>query len=250
MRKVLVTALVCCTMSAFAAWDKFPVIEHNKGEAKFYWETVSQGSKNLYEEEGGQGFYGIRYSPISDLEFAVFANDNYTAGLRYQIISVLSVGVDVGFPLPGAYWSFTPNLQFSTPLIGPLTLGSNFEMTINTAGEYKPTAQIPKDYKETKGIDAAAGIELDLALNEKNTIWISCDFEKGLTKTKQDGEKLSRKGEKRGLGTYPALGYLVTLGNLDLGTHVGLGFGKDAGNEDVDSNKIKTNVGIDAAVRF
>jgi len=237
MKKILAAALVC-TVSAFAAWDKFPVIEHGKGEAKFSWETGSQGSVPSGESDG---FYGIRYSPIAKLEFAAFANDDYTLGLRYQIISVLSAGVDVSFPLPGAYWSFTPSLQFSMPLTSALSLGSNFEMTFNTEGEYVNGFF----EKETKGIDAAAGIELDLAINEKNTIWISCDLEKGLTKTEQDGEDISRKGESRGLGFYPALGYLITLGNLDLGTYISLGFGKDAGHDEV-----LTAVGIDASVKF
>ncbi len=247
MKKVLMAALAC-TVSTFAAWDKFPVIEHNKGEAKIYWETGSQASTALYGEEGTFGFYGIRFAPIKNLEFAAYGKgiattNDYTLGLRYQIISLISAGVDVSFPLPGAFWSFTPNFQFSIPLTKELTLGSNFEMTIKTEGKYENS---PSGYeKETQGIDAAAGVELDFAINEKNTVWISVDLEKGLTKTEQDGEEISRKGEDRGLGVYPALGYLITLGNLDLGTHVGLGFGKDAGNGD-----IVTTVGIDAAIRF
>jgi hypothetical protein len=244
MKKILAVTLIC-TMSAFAAWDKFPVIEHGKGEAKFSWETGSQGSKPLGESDE---FYGIRFSPIADLEFAAFANDNYTLGLRYQIISVLSAGVDVSFPLPGAYWSFTPSIQFSMPLTSALTLGSNFEATINTAGEY-----VNSYYeKETKGIDATAGIELDFALNEKNTVWISCDLIKGLTRTKQDDEKISRKTEGRGLGIYPALGYLITLGNLELGTYLKLGFGEDASynGKYAISDEISTVTGIDAAIKF
>jgi len=238
MKKVLTVALIC-TVSAFAAWDKFPIIEQGKGEAKFSWQTGSQGSQPLGESDG---FYGIRYSPINNLELAAFANDNYTLGARYQIIPVLSAGVDVSFPLPGPYWSFTPSIQFSMPLMGALSLGSNFEVTFNTEGEYLGAVS---DYKETKGIDAAAGIELDFALNEKNTLWISCDIAKGLTKTEQDGNELSRKDEGRGLGVYPAFGYLITLGNLDLGTYISLGFGKDAGHED-----IQTVAGIDASIKF
>ncbi len=245
MKKVLITALLC-SVSVFAAWDKFPVIEKGKGEAKFSWSTGSQGSQPTGESDG---FYGIRYAPIADLEFAAFANDNYTLGARYQILSVLSAGVDVSFPLPGAFWSFTPNLQFSMDLIEKtLVLGSNFEVTFNTEAEYSysETAEtLAFKYKATQGIDAAAGIELDLVLNEKNTIWVSCDVEKGLTKSEAAGEELSRSAEGRGLGIYPALGYLITLGNLDLGTWVGLGFGKDAGNEE-----LLTTVGIDASIKF
>jgi hypothetical protein len=250
MKKVLTAALICA-VSAFAAWDKFPVIERGKGEAKLYWETGSQGSKVLDEPDG---FYGIRYSPISNLEFAAYANNDYALGLRYQIISVLSAGVDVSFPLPGAYWAFTPNFQFSMPLTSSLTLGSNFEMTINTEGKYIGTESKyingvetteATETKKTNGIDAVAGVELDFAINEKNTIWISCDLEKGITKTESNGEDISRKGEDRGLGIYPQAGYLITLGNLDLGTYIKLGFGKDAGNGD-----IVTITGIDAAIKF
>jgi len=232
MKKVLTAALLC-TVSAFAAWDKFPVIEYGKGEAKaFYY-------KSRQANDGDLDFdFAIRYSPLANLELASYwggIEGNYALGLRYQIIPVLSAGVDVGFPLPGTAWSFTPNAQFSTEVTSALSLGSNVEATIST-----------KDAdKTTNGIDLAAGIELDLALSEKSTIWVGFDFGMGVTDTDYDGNKVKAKEDGRGTKLSPGIGYIATISNLALGTSVGFDFGEKSGNK-----PFNTTVGLDAAVQF
>jgi len=213
MKKVLAAALVCA-VSSFAAWDYFPVIEDGKGEAKIACEQSREGK----EKKSGPDCddFKIRYSPMANLE--LMSSVGYTLGARYQIIPVISAGVDIGFPIPDEGWSFTPNAQFSTSLTEALTLGTNGQVTIYTGDQ---------------GIDLSAGFELDLAIG-KSTIWIGCDFNREDLDDKDKGTEIA-----------PAIGYLASVGNLSLGTSVGMAFGKAAGHE-----HFKTSIGLDASIQF
>ena len=213
MKKALVATLVYAA-SAFAAWDYFPVIEHGKGEAK---------AGFIQGRQGNQGWgpdletFKLRYSPLENLE--LLSQIGYTLGVRYQIIPVLSAGFDIGFPIPGTAWSFTPNVQFSTNLTEALALGSNVQVTINTedAG------------KNSNGLDLSAGFELDITMG-KSTIWVSCDLNMVLSDSKTNPE------------IAPSLGYIATVGNLALGTNIGLEFVEDA--------KLNTIIGVDFSIKF
>jgi len=236
MKKVLAAALIC-TASSFAAWDYFPVIEHGKGEAKIGYMEGRQGNS------GGRGLseFKTRYSPLAGLELmSELAGDghgNHVLGARYQILPILSAGLDLGFPIPSTAWSFTPNVQFSMNLSDALALGSNVEITINTEDASK----------DADGMDLSAGVELDLTMG-KSTVWVSCDFNTGLTVSKHDGKApdgVKVKDEGRGLEIAPSLGYIATVGNLALGTNVGMLFGKDAGHD-----KFATIIGLDFSVKF
>jgi len=253
MKKVLTAALICAA-SSFAAWDYFPVIEYGKGEAKINFEQSRQGDDN----GGGFGFK-TRYSPLANLELtSVYEGDgvgNYVIGARYQVIPVLSGGVDVGFPIGGylrlqgyggadvAIWSFTPNVQFSMPLSEALVLGSNAQLSIYTEDS---------DTKAKPGMDLSAGAEADFTIG-KSLIWLSFTLNTGLTSIQidgkvpkgADGKDIKLKDELRGLELSPALGYLANVGNLSLGTSVALQFGKDAGHEN-----FNTILGIDFSVKF
>jgi len=217
MKKVLAAALICAA-SSFAAWDYFPVIEHGKGEAKVGISQSRQGNQG-----GGGSEFEIRYSPLANLELmSSFRNGfggDYILGARYQIIPVLSAGVDVGFPIPGTAWSFTPNVQFSMPLTEALEFGSNVEVTINTEDSNK----------NTKDMELSAGVEFDLAVG-KSTIWVSCDLNMVLSDSKTNPE------------IAPSLGYIATVGNLALGTNIGLEFVEDA--------KLNTIIGVDFSIKF
>ncbi len=268
MKKVLATALVCCTVSAFAAWDKFPVIEDGKGEVKIF---AEQG-RRAYEGDDGFGFK-VRYSPLANLELTSQlwgdAWGNYVLGARYQIISLLSAGVDFGVPLgEGATWSFKPNVQFSMPLTSALTLGSNFDLAIYTPTPEAITSQdVPPGFKVkyTRGLDFNGGIELDLALTEKSTIWVGFDAAVGLTRSKAKvdpavpgmSDELPLKDDgPRTLALTPQLGYIATIGNLALGTYVALTIGpegpeyEEAGKKHNVNEKFRTAVGVDAALKF
>jgi len=237
MKKVLAAALICVA-SSFAAWDYFPVIEHGKGEAKIGFAQSREGNQPGYLHASE---FQIRYSPLANLElmssFSEGILGDYILGARYQIIPVLSAGVDVGFPIPSTAWSFTPNVQFSTHLTDALELGSNVQVTINTEDAYKIT----------EGMDLSAGVELDLTIG-KSTIWVSCDFNTGLTVSKYNGKApdgAKVKDEERGLEIAPSLGYIATVGNLALDTYVGMEFGKDAGHDN-----FNTIIGIDFSLKF
>ncbi len=233
MKKVLAAALIC-TASSFAAWDYFPVIEHGKGEAKIGYSAYRQGSSG----SGGLYEFKSRYSPVANLElmskYRGDARGNHVIGTRYQVVSILSTGLDLGVPIPSTAWSLTPNIQLSIPLTSVLTLGSNFETNFYTqeTGNY------------THGADLSTGIELDLMVG-KNLVWFSTDINTGLTETKRNGNKIKPKDEGRGPEISPALGYVACLSNMSLGTNVGMAFGKDAGHD-----KFGTFIGMDFSVKF
>ena len=221
------------------------MIEYGKGESKLGFEQSRQGPDADFDV----GFK-IRYSPLQNLELTSQnlgdAVGNYVLGARYQIISVLSAGVDVGFPLSElAVWSFTPNLQFSMPLTSALTLGSNFDLAIYTEAP-------ERNNKYGRGLDFTGGIELDLALSEKSTIWVSFDAATGVTRSNFGGDGkiddgIPLKRDNRQLTMAPALGYIAGLGNLDLGTYVSFTIFSEADGE---TPNISTAVGVEASVKF
>jgi len=230
MKKVLSAALLC-VVSSFAAWDYFPVIENGKGEAKIAYYESRQGA---YGTSNGLSEFKIRYSPMQNLELMSAYGGNHVIGLRYQIIdTVLSAGMDVGFPIAYAAWSFTPNVQFSMPLSSALTLGSNLELTINTENKYN---------KQTDYMYLSAGAELDFAIGQ-STLWGSFTFGSGIGE--QGDPKVKAEDAGKGTKWSPAIGYLASVGNLNLGTSVGFDLGEKSGNDPV-----RTTITVDASVKF
>jgi len=237
MKKVLIAALLCAA-SSFAAWDKFPVLGDGKGEAK----VGTYSSRQGLDVDNGNVALGIRYNPLQDLELLARQDIGsvYTLGARYQVIPVLAIGVDVGFPISSTAWAFTPSLQFSTDLVADLlSLGSNVGVSIYTEDKNK----------YARGLDLSAGIELDLALG-KSTLWGGFDVNAGISRSKNDGEEASLKAENkgRGLELSPSAGYLANVGdNLTLGTWVAVGFGD---NDTGYGAQPRTTVGVDFSVKF
>jgi len=243
MKRILAAALLCA-VSSFAAWDKFPVIEDGKGEAKI---AASQSRQGHHGDGPHLNFLGIRYSPMANLE--LMSTVGYTFGVRYQIIPVLSAGMDIGFPIPSPAWSVTPNAQFSMPLTDALAFGSNVELTINT--ENKATG-------ETDYMNLSAGFELDFTIGQ-STIWVGFDLGTGLGEKEEEQDsidpatnqpikvKVTKKAADDGHGTKlsPAVGYIATVGNLSLGTSVTFDLGEKSGNDPVN-----TTVGLDVSVKF
>ncbi len=249
MKKFLAVAFVCA-ISAFADWHQFPVIKEGMGEAKM---AVYQSRKGNVGQGAGVDYFRLRYSPIANLELLSEASlrpganntpgANHTLGARYQILPILSAGVNVGVPIPKTNWNFTPHIQFSTPITSFLTWGNFARLTINTEDAY--------DY--TRGMDLRAGTELDFKVGQKSILWAGCDVTRGISDSDDNGTKINPTGtrlsnsqpENRGLGIYPAFGYLIVFGNMSLGTLAVLGFGNNTGN-----NPFNTTVGASASVRF
>jgi len=245
MKKVLASALLCA-VSSFAAWDYFPVIEDGKGEAKIAYYESRQGASNT---SNGLSEFKVRYSPLQNLELMSAFGDNHVIGLRYQIISVLSAGADIGFPIMHAAWSFTPNVQFSMPLTDALVLGSNAELTVNTENKYT---------KETDYMNLSLGAELDFTIG-KSTLWAAFTFGTGLGEKETETSvydpitnttttvktKVKAADDNRGTKLSPSVGYLASVGNLSVGTSVGFDLGKKSGNDPVN-----TTIGVDASVKF
>jgi hypothetical protein len=235
MKNFLAIVLICAGAS-FAAWDKFLVIEDGKGEAKM---GVYSGRQGNTEGLWSGIDIGIRYSPLQDLE--LMATQSYEAdymlGARYQLIPVLALGIDIGFPTYGTVWSFTPGIQFSTDIISKLVLGSNIGVTIYTEDENK----------YARGLDLEAGVELDYTIG-KSTIWIGFDIARGIFNSKRNGEEIEDLMDNRGLELMPSIGYIANIAdNLALGTSVLLGYGdKEKGY----GHQPKTTVAVDASVKF
>jgi hypothetical protein len=227
MKKILAVALAC-TVSAFAAWDKFPVIEDGKGEAKIEYSVSRQGQNNRDESHGLK----IRYSPMANLEVMTEGAGLY--GARYQIIPVLSAGVDVFFPIYRNMWAFRPNAQFAMDINDMISLGSNVDFTIFTEEKYSKT---------TEYMNLSAGAEVDFKIGQ-STIWVGFDFETGLGE--QGDPKVKASDAGKGTKLSPSLGYIATIGNLAIGTSLAWEFGEKSIGKDT----MNSIVGLDASVKF
>jgi len=230
MKKALVAVLICVA-STFAAWDYFPVIGEDKGEAKISYYDSRRGRNNDGHSENE---FKIRYSPISNLEVMsrVHSEQNYVLGARYQVMPNVSTGLDLGFPLPAPVWYFTPNAQFSMPLIDGLQLGTTAELII-------PTENSRTKYKDFMRFKI--GAEVDLTMGQ-NIAWVKLDLGSGFG---ENSNKVAASDGGAGLKISPAAGYIANAGNLALGSSIGVDLGEKSGND-----PHNTYIGIDAAIKF
>jgi hypothetical protein len=226
MKKILVAVLVCVA-STFAAWDYFPVIGEGKGEAKIAYYEGRRGYRNT---SWGPEFK-IRYSPMANLE--LLSKLGYTLGARYQIMPIVSAGLDIGLPIPYQVWSFTPNVQLSMPLTNTLELGSNAEFTI--------PGEDPRN-ERTDFMSFKIGAEVDFTMGQ-SVAWARFDLSSCFGEN-SDKVKVSDTPD-RGLKISTAIGYIANVGNLALGTSIGMDFGEKSGND-----PHNTFIGVDAAIKF
>lgn len=159
MLKKIILACALATVSSFATWDLFPVLENHKGQAKL-------GASTFYREINDRDMYalilraGARYTVIQDLELAldlpyrVFTYiDGENADIdgfgdlhfstRYQFIPTMNVFVDVYAPvrhINDGSWDFDVGLQFSRQIDQLLSFGSQLgaSFTIFRGYDYIP----------------------------------------------------------------------------------------------------------------
>jgi len=231
MKKVLVAVLVCVA-STFAAWDYFPVIGEDKGEAKI---AYYQGRKG-YDPRWTSHELKIRYSPMANLEIMSKAHsgENYVLGVRYQVMPNVSAGLDLGFPIPYQVWVFTPNAQFSMPLTDALVLGTTAELII-------PGEDPTRGNGYTDVMYFKIGAEVDFNLG-KNIAWVKLDLSSGFG---EDSDKKKASDDGKGFKMSPAVGYIANVGNMALGTSLGMDLGEKSGND-----PRNTIIAVDAAFKF
>jgi len=228
MKKVLVAVLVCVA-STFAAWDYFPVIGEDKGEAKISYYQGRKGYSGWRSNE-----FKIRYSPMANLELMSKAHsgENYVLGARYQVMPNVSAGLDLGFPIPYQVWVFTPNAQFSMPLTDALVLGTTAELII-------PGEDPRSEYTDVMYFKIGAEVDLNMG---KNIVWARLDLSSGFG---EDSNKTKASDSGKGLKMSPAVGYIANVGNMALGTSLGMDLGEKSGN-----SPRNTIITVDAAFKF
>jgi hypothetical protein len=199
-KKLLAVAVALCVAvpSTFAGWDYFSVIEENKGEAKF----------GYYD--GGYALK-IRYSPLENLEILSAAaeegavagvSSNYAIGARYQIVPLLAGFLDFGIPTAldegNRPFGLTPGINVMTDFTDNISFGSQASLGIDFADTTKLTLNI--------------GIELDFTLTEQILLWAGFGLElPDMTADPAPDAVIPLE-----------LGFSFSVGNLSLGTLVGL----------------------------
>ena len=210
----LATALVAT--ASFATWDKFPVLENHKGQAKVGF-TYGMPAEKV---STGDLYAGVRYTVIPNLELGtvfnyklftdVDGNDgvdgmhNLPLMVRYQFMPILNAFLDVDLPIGEEEFNrdgigFHFGVQFS-PAFGMVNLGTEAGLQIETAG----------DDKTTPPWTLNLGVEGDFAVNEMFTPYVGIDLLMFLGKTTFDGDNVgdSRTGD---MGFEPYLGVAIAF---------------------------------------
>ncbi|MCL2208379.1 MAG: transporter [Fibromonadales bacterium] len=253
MKKVLAAALLC-TVSTFAAWDKYPVKPAGKGEAtvgvtyEMPAEKVSELNINL----------GARFSIIEGLEAALMFEPMFTVmndhdgndgptGLRQPVIGVrywlpmgVGVFVDVGIPFSGEdykggyYTFFQPGVQYSTNLSEQFKIGAEVGAKISLENG---------DSKVTPPMELGFGLGAEFSLGAV-TPFVDLDFKMGLTKSKFDGEDAA---DAPGIGIFPEVGVIFEISEM-LSVDVGVGFG--IGEDWVGKDNTPISISANLSVNF
>jgi len=259
MKKVLAIALLCA-VSSFATWDKFPVKEAGKGEAKVgagY--LINAGGKDKLSIIGAT--LGARYSIIEGLEaslqvpFSLSASNDGesckeegdakcppsygqpTLGVRYWLPFGLGIALDLDLPLQGDAFpaggkkddskgtplNFYPTVQYSTNLTSELSVGAEVGLAIY--GENSES-------KKQKGMDLGLGVEFDYAIGSI-TPYVGVDIGMGLGKAKYDGTEIDDSKAETTIDI--GLGGIFKI-NDSMGADIGLTYGLGKGYEGKDKD--------------
>lgn len=238
-KKIALAAALAATAS-FATWDKFPVLEAGKGQAKVGLDYKMQG-----DWSGLDLNVGARYTIVQNFElgvalpYTIFTDydgqdgadglGNLPIMVRYQFMPILNAFLDVELPIgeeelignkDGLGLHF--GVQFSQNF-GMVNFGSELGLALQaTEG----------DNEQTPPWDLNLGVEGDFAVNEMITPYVGLDLNMLLGKFSHDGDNYgeSHTGD---MGVAPYLGVGIAFNpmfTLDLCAWFGIGdeyYGED-----------------------
>lgn len=239
-KKIALAAALAATAS-FATWDKFPVLEQGKGQAKAgvtYNKTGKWSGLDLN--------LGARYTVVQNFEigvavpYTVFTkydgNDgadgikNIPLMFRYQFMPILNGFMDIDLPIGEEELMW--HSQDGLGLHFGVQYSQNFGM-VNLGSELGLAVQVTDgDDKTNPPWDLNLGVEGDFAVNEMITPYVGLDLNVLLGKASYDGHDAdeSNTGD---MGIAPYLGVGIAFNpmfTLDLCASFGIGddyYGED-----------------------
>ncbi len=255
IKKIALAAAVAATAS-FATWDKFPVLEAGKGQAKVGVDYMMHGDWSGLDIYGGARYTVIQglelglklpYRVMSDWDGHDGADGlrNLPLMVRYQFMQPMNVFVDFTLPIgeeeiDGDGFGLHAGVQYSQAF-GMVNLGSELGLALETEGDDKWSGPWTLNL----------GVEADFAVNQMITPYVGIDLAMWLGETTFDGEseekltKMDYNGEESGtLGLWPYVGINVAFTPMiSLDASFGFGIGEDMYGSDTPMT-IDVNVGF------
>ena len=210
MLKKIALATALLATASFATWDKFPVLEANKGQAEVGAKYMTAGDVTQLGM-----FAQARYTVIPNLElgaavpFVLFSDndgkdgpdglENIPVMIRYQFMPTMNAFVDRIIPLGdeeladdgfGVHFG----VQYSQPF-GSVVLGTEAGLELHTQGDDKWSA--PYDLN----LGAEARIPLGMV-----TPYVGLDLDMWLGETTYDGDEAPGSDQSGTIGLAPYVG--------------------------------------------
>lgn len=237
IKKIALAAALAATAS-FATWDKFPVLENHKGQAKVGVDYNMQG-----DASGLDLYAGARYTVIPNLElglvlpYTIFTDydgydgpdglNNLTIMARYQFMPAMNAFIDVDLPIgeeelvdDGLGLHF--GVQYSMNINEMISLGSEAGLWMATEG----------DDEVSPPWNLNVGAEVDFAVMPQLTPYVGLDMNVFLGEYTHDGDDLSDDASGT-IGLWLTLGAGYQINEMiGLDASFGMGFGEDYYGED------------------
>lgn len=254
IKKIALAAALAATAS-FATWDKFPVLENHKGQAKVGF------SYGMPEDKWSTAdlYAGVRYTVIPNLElgtvldYRLFTHwdgedaeadglNNLPIMVRYQFMPVMNAFLDVTLPIGAdevvgddGEIGFHFGVQYSQKF-GMIDLGSEVGLALETAG----------DDKTTPPWKLNIGAEGDFDIGAPVTPYVGLDLVMELGEYTFDGDNAgdSHTGDM-GIFPYVGVGYAINQ-MIALDASIGFGFG----NEHLIENDMDMTIDFNAKINF
>ncbi len=239
MLKKIALATALLATASFATWDKFPVLEANKGQAEIGANYLIQGDVTQLGL-----FAQARYTVIPNLElgaavpFVLFTHwdgddakqdglDNIPVMVRYQFMPIMNAFLDFTVPtgsedLRGkdSPFGFHFGVQYSQPF-GSVLFGSEIGLALETAG----------DDDTTPPWDMNLGAEAQFPMGMV-TPYVGLDFDMLLGKYTYDGDNVG-KSHTGDWGIAPYVGANIAINQMMYAdVSAAFGIGEDIYGED------------------